>query len=161
MFAQLTRAAEPLASAHRGGQSFVRSHEGARHVALTDRHQAGRLFALGIHEVFVTIDACECGKRRLRPLRHKTGAPADRGSRIDEGGNRVAQIVLTVAERALAVLPRFAPVNRRQRDDQQIVPPARGLAPRTRVDDAPELQQMTVRRVVIDRRGIRESCQRT
>ena len=50
------------------------------------------------------------------PATATASAPAKHRRSARDSSNRVTEIVLTVAERALAVLPRFAPVDGRQRD---------------------------------------------
>ncbi len=81
------------------------------------------------------------GRRAPRSLRATSRAacaarhPVDPAA-IADRGDRVSEVVLAVAERALAVLPRLAPVNRRQRHEHDVRRPAQtarhAVAHRTR-----------------------------
>jgi hypothetical protein len=79
----------------------------------------------------------------MGPFRQEPGAQSrERGSNA-HGRNRVTEIVLAVAERALAVLPRFTPVDRCQRDEKDTVGPVQR-------ERAPLLERVAVGGVVID-----------
>ena len=75
---------------------------------------AAGLFAFRVDEVLVAIEADQRGDVAMRPGGQQPRRQPERGRDAD-GGERVAEVVLAVAERALAVLPRLAPVDRRQR----------------------------------------------
>src|SRR5438309_4902796 len=97
----------------------------------------------------------------MRPLGTARRAPAGERRGEADGGDRVAAIVLAVPERALAVLPRFATVNRRERDKQRRVRIADDCRPRGGRERAPLFERMPIRRVMIDARRVGHSAQRT
>ena len=73
----------------------------------------------------------------------------------------MAQVVLAVAECPLAVFPRLAPMDRRQRDQQSVLSSAERLAPHALVEDAAQFDRVTIRRVVVHGRLINEAGQRS
>src|SRR5213596_1887675 len=73
----------------------------------------------------------------------------------------MTEVVLAVPKRALAVLPRFAPVNRRERNE-----PLRGFQsndplPFIRIERAPLLERMSIGGVVVHARSRRDPRRRT
>ena len=71
--------------------------------------------------------------------------PAERGRRVADGRDGVAAVVLAVAERAHAVLPRFAPVDRGETDDHAMLDPRRRAVPARAL-----LERVVTADVVID-----------
>ena len=88
--------------------------------------QPGLVFGFG--EVLVAIDAGH-RDRTVRPRRQQSGTPSDERGGGRHGRDRVTQVVLAVAERPLSVFPRFAPMNGRQRDQQNVLSSAERVAP--------------------------------
>src|SRR5258707_1220407 len=82
------------------------------------RDEAAGVFAFGFEEILIAI---ETGHRRnvvVRPRWLQRRAPSDEPGGDRDGTAGVSEVVLAVAERPLAVFPRFAPMNGRQRDEQ-------------------------------------------
>ena len=154
ILAQLTRAARPLAARDGGGEPFRRVARALERRRGGQRHDARRLFALGFDEVFVAVDARGRGNRTLRPGGQQRGAPSGEAGGDGHGRDGVSEVVLAVAERPLAVLPRFAPVNGRERDQHDVVSSADSAPPRVVVERASQFERVTVRRVVVDRRPV-------
>ena len=149
ILAQLTRLALPSAGAtpRRARRDSTSTPAASTGASTASRH--ARLLALGLDEILVAIDA---GERR--DVAHATTPAASaraspRAPRRTDGRDRVTEIVLAVAERALAVLPRLAPVDRRQRDQSRRSAPQRRAA-RLGIERAALLQRVPIRRVVID-----------
>ncbi len=69
---------------------------------------------LAIHEILRAVRAEQGGQFGIARVVHQPGPPAERGRRVSDGGNRVAAVVLAVAEGAHAVFPCLAPVDRAQ-----------------------------------------------
>ena len=86
----------------------------------------------------------------MRPSRQNGRAPAGQRGCDADSGDRVAEVVLAIAECPLAVLPRFAPVDGRQRDEQDVTSARVRRHPRVRVERASLLEHVPVRSVVID-----------
>src|SRR5262249_1686241 len=85
----------------------------------------------------------------MRPVGQQPQVQPVQRCRDSQRRNRVTEIVLAVAERALAVLPGLAPVNRGERDEPRRRV-ADGVRPDGRVERAAVLQRMTIGRVVPD-----------
>ena len=98
--------------------------------------------------------------RAVRPRRLQRGTPPGEPAGHRQRRDGVTEIVLAVAERPLAVFPRFAPMNRRQRDEQDVRSAAERALPRAFVEQAAQFERVTIRGVVIDRRLISQSMQR-
>ena len=152
VLAQLARPARPLATRD-GSRELVRDigrplerRRGGQ------RHDASGLFAFGVDEVLVAIDAGRRANRALRPRGQERRAPPGEAGGDGHGRHGVAEVVLAVAERPLAVLPRFAPVDGRQRDEHDVVSSRDSAPPRVAIEYASLFERMTVRRVVIDGR---------
>ena len=159
ILAQLTGAAPPSPVSHAVEQPASVARDGMRG-RRGDRDDAARFFALGLDEILFSIDAGERRDRCLRPGGQHDGAPAcDRGREADRG-NGMPEIVLAVTERPLTVLPGLAPMNGRERDQQDVDRPSELRHPRLRTERASLLERMTIRRVVIDGRRVGETVQR-
>ena len=161
IFAQLAGAARPASASHgldERPDGVLRTIE--RDAAGHGDDAAG-LLPFGFEEIFVAIDAGCRGDVAVRPRRRQRATPSHDGGANRYGGYCVSHVVLAVAERALAVLPRFAPMNGGQRDEQHVRPSATGAIPRTRVEHAAHLERMTIRGVVIHRRLVGEARQRS
>ena len=117
--AQSVRAAAP-GPAGRGRRTALTdrcSSHGARIAGGHDGDAFG-LFALGVGVIRLAIEAEQRRDLRVGPPRQQRQPPSEQRRREPQRADRVAGVVLAVAERALPVLPRFAPVNRRQRDEK-------------------------------------------
>ncbi len=88
-------------------------------------------------------------------------APSERCGRDRDARDRVAAIVLAVAVRALAVLPRLAPMDRREPDEERARRKAIGeLAPRSARDLRAHLERVLARSVVREHRHGAQSVDR-
>ena len=105
-------------------------------------------------EVPVPVQAEPARRGRRRPRSSSSdGRPAQRRGRVPSGGQGVAGVVLAVAEGPLAVLPRLAPGDRGQADEER----PRGQQPgepirRGAIGRAAPLQAVVAADVVIDAR---------
>src|SRR5207244_12410992 len=89
----------------------------------------------------------------VRPAgQHARVRAGERGGTPDRRDG-VAEIVLAVAEAALAVLPRLAPVNRGERNEPRGFIVADGAVPHCGVECAPFLERVTIRGIVINTRS--------
>ena len=83
-------------------------------VARRDREQYVGILGLDAGEIAGAIEPHECGQPAAVEAVDDAGGPAERGGRVADGADRVAEIELAIAERALAIFPRLAPVDRGQ-----------------------------------------------
>jgi hypothetical protein len=74
-----------------------------------DDRDALRFFAFSLAVIRITIEAQERRNLRIRPFREQLHAPSEQRGCEAECTDGVTGVVLTVAKRALAVLPRFTP----------------------------------------------------
>jgi len=112
----------------------------------TNDDEAARLLAFRLDKILIAVGASQRGDLRLRPLGQHLGVETGNRSGDADSRDRVPEIVLAVPERTLAVLPRLAPVDRRQRDEKRIV----ALLRRER---AALLERVPVGRVVVHAGG--------
>ncbi len=113
-----------------------------------DCHDAFRLFPLGAGEVRIPIDASHGRDVRIRPAREQHQAPAKERGGKTQCRNRMAGVMLAIAERPLSVFPGFAPVNRRQRDQKSWIRAGQS-PPRRRTHRGPLFERMLPRRIVV------------
>src|SRR5437667_4843131 len=73
----------------------------------------------------------------------------------------MTEVVLAVPKRALAVLPRFPPVNRRERDEPLRRFRSNDPPPFVRIERAPLLERMSIGGVVVHARSRRDPRRRT
>ena len=116
---------------------------------ITRRHHRHALGLLGFRacEVLDAIQPEERGHLRMGPPGQERKPPAAQRRREPQGRDGVTGVVLAVAERPLAIFPRFAPVDRRQAHQKavSITPIGR---PGVRIQRAPLLQPMLARCVM-------------
>ena len=160
VLAQLAGAAGPRPAAGRVHQRRERGRRGRRLARAHQEHAAG-LFALGIGVVGVPIEAEEPCDRALRAARDERRPPPREPGGQPHGRDRVAEIVLTVPEGALAVLPRFAPVNRGQADEARVRRIAERRAPRRGIERRAPLERVPIGGVVEDGGAVGQAVERT
>jgi hypothetical protein len=99
-------------------------------------------------------DAEQAGERVARGSLQDAHAPTQRRRRDGERTERVTQVVLAVSERALAVLPRLAPSDRRETDEHALPFGKRAAMRRQHFlgQLRAQLERVLARRVVRDER---------
>ncbi len=113
---QLIRVARPVATWD-GVDKVAHGFLGAIERFCGDRQDAAGLFAVGLGEICLAIDAGHRRDRAVGPRRQQHGPPPDEGGGDRHSRYGVTEVVLAVAKRSLAVFPRFAPMNGRQGDE--------------------------------------------
>ena len=130
----------PARRAGGGDQRFDR-----RRLARSHPQQAVGLLALDPFIVGAAVQPEHCGNLFVGCMVEHPGLPAERGGRIAHGGDCVPAVVVAVAEGAHAVLPRLAPVDRGDPDDDAI-----GHWLRRRNEARKALERVIAAHVVID-----------
>src|SRR5262245_46288526 len=116
VFAQLRGVARPAPCADGAKQRVCARGEPSRQGPGSEKQKTSRLFSLGVDKVAVAVQANKFRNVPMRPGGNELGPPSQHRRRQADGRNRMTEIVLAIPERALAVLPRLAPMDRRQRD---------------------------------------------
>ncbi len=162
IFTELTRTPRPLparTAARRGDTTHDSTHDWRLRTndyrLTTNQYETSSLLAFRLEIVLVAIETRECGDVGARPLGQQPRvAPGHRRGQA-HSRDRVPHVVLTVAERTLAVFPRFSPMDGRQ-SDQPAVRLHPGVSPCRRIECAAPLETMAIGRVVIDAGRIAE-----
>ena len=150
--AQVIGLSRPRAGAHgRNQRGAVVRRELAGPGRRDDREHAARIVPFGVGIVRVAIEADQRRDLVVRPVRQHHGAAAGDCRRHRQRGHGVAEVVLAVAERALAVLPRLAPVDRGQHHEPG-VRFGNSAAPLPRIDAAALVERVSIGGVVIHAR---------
>ena len=153
--AQAVRTAEVLERGELGGPRRRRRAGGA---AGRDREQRLRALALRRERLLQTEQHVE---RLAPPPRRQPRLPPQRGRGERDAGERVPQVVLAVAEGALAVLPRLAPGDRAQHDQERARRQlARDPLPQRRRQARAQLERVLPRAVVHEHRPPVEALER-
>src|SRR5579864_8460651 len=112
----------------------------------------------------VVVTAAEPEESSYEAIAHPVEehqAPAKGRRRNAKRCEGVPRIVLAVAERALAVLPGFPPMHRREAHEEGTLGKRRAeLAPRLRVEDRPPFETVFLGRVVVHSRRVGEPIDR-
>src|SRR5512132_1824995 len=74
------------------------------------------MLRLGAREVVPPIEAKQCSGESVRRRWEYPQPPAEHSRGQAQAGDRVARVMLAVAERALTILPGLSPVHRRKPD---------------------------------------------
>ncbi len=157
ILAQLTRAPGPLAAADSVRETWRRDrprsdNEGAVSIAMRQPGSSRSASTKSSSRSMPTAAArARCGHAGSTTARHPRMPAAI------ETRHGMPQIVLAVAKGALAVFPGFAPVNRCQRDQDQVGPAGARRSPNGVVEQAALLEDVTVRGVVVHARAIAQS----
>jgi len=122
-----------------------------------DQRDALGELPFGVGEIIGAIHAEQRRDVRVGPVGQQLHLPSKPSRRETHGADRMSQIVLAVAEGALSVLPRLAPEDRGEPDEQALIVrrrlhPACNLACRGQkapaCEDAPLFECVLARRVV-------------
>ena len=86
----------------------------------TDEGKALRFLPLCVAEVRLAIKSKQRGNLRVGPRRLQSQSPPQHGRRETKRADGVPRVVLAVAEGAFAGIPRFAPDDGGQRDEEMV-----------------------------------------
>src|SRR5262245_15921506 len=115
--AEPVRLAEPRWRAHLSKHFFIRRWElCGRTCVLVVRHDNRHEFRFrGFpgHEIVPSVYSQKCGYVVRRPVRNHLQRPPTQHSGETQRRQSMAYVMLAVTKRTLAILPRFAPDNRR------------------------------------------------
>ena len=120
-----------------------------------DHGEQFRLLQFRPSEILCAVETQEPSDHGARKARKQRKAPTLCGRSNPERSQRVADIVLTIPEGPLSVLPGFSPMDRRQTRDERAC--RIGIEERARsagAEHSPPLERMRTRRIVIDRSRI-------
>ena len=160
--AQQVRVPLPRRIAHRGTQAL---DVGPRLGIANPQQRIGRL-VLGVREVIGAIEPEQARERLVGNRRNHARLPSECGGRVRHRRDGVSAIVLAIAPRAHAVLPRLAPMDRAHADEQAALRPGqrralleRMVAAHVVVEPARQTrhrraEQVRLRRMQVAARGI-------
>ena len=89
-------------------------------VCWPDRKYGIRVLALGTREVLGPVQSEQVFDRLVRQAVQQRRAPAQGRGSDPQCADRVSHVMLAIAKRALAVLPRLTPMDRRKADEQRV-----------------------------------------
>ena len=130
-------------------------------VGRPDRQHGIRLLALGACEILGSIQAEQVVDRLVGQAMQQHCAPAQGRGGDPQRADRVSDVMLAIAEGTFAVLPRLAPVDRRQADQKRLRrEPAHQRRAQRSVAVRSPFEPVLARRVVVQPRLVAKAGQR-
>ena len=132
-------------------QRIQQPREIGTRIGITDPQQRIRRFSFGRLELRAAVESQQVRHDIVRGGGDQSGLPAEGRRGVAHRGDGVAAVMLAVAPRAHAVLPRFAPVNRTDAKQNSLA--GKNIRPPRIIDRCSLFEQVIPAQVVIDPGG--------